>query len=72
MQSEPVRLLEAHMASLRQSYEDWMDNEPEDLESTRPTDAEMAAFEEAEINHIEQVRQTERFVQTTYFCDPVC
>ena len=64
---EPVRLLEAHMASLRQSYEDWMDNEPEDLESDRPTDAEMAAFEAAEMNHIEQVRSYIEFVSWRCF-----
>ena len=52
---EPVRMLEAHMASLRQSYEDWMNDEPEDLESDCPTDAEMAAFEAQEVKYIEQV-----------------
>jgi len=49
------------MASLRQSYEDWMDNEPEDLDCDRPTDAEMAVFEAAELNHIDQVRQSYDF-----------
>jgi len=48
---EPVRLLEAHMASLRQSYEDWINNDPEELENDHPTDEEMAAFSEAEQSH---------------------
>jgi len=55
----PVRLLEAHMACLRQSYEEWMDNEPEELESDLPSDAEVAAFEEAEQNHMEQFEALE-------------
>jgi hypothetical protein len=37
-----VRLLEAQMASLRQSYEDWMENEPEDREDLRPSEKEKA------------------------------
>lgn len=44
------------MASLRQSYEDWMDNEPDDLDEDRvPSDEEMAAFEAAERKHDEMV-----------------
>jgi len=50
---EPVRFLEAHMACLRQSYVDWLLNEPQ-LDNDRPTDSEMAAFEEAEQNHIQE------------------
>lgn len=53
---DPVRLLEAHMASLRQSYEDWEDNEPEEPDNDRPSDEEMATFEEAEKRHREEVR----------------
>lgn len=53
---DPVRLLEAHMASLRQSYEDWEDSEPEEPYSDRPSDEEMAAFEEAEKRHRDEVR----------------
>mmetsp|Transcript_24504 Transcript_24504/g.36303 ORF Transcript_24504/g.36303 Transcript_24504/m.36303 type:complete len:1119 (+) Transcript_24504:1970-5326(+) len=66
--TEPVRLLEAHMASLRQSYDEWMDNEPEEMESDCPTDAEMAAFEKAEENHKDQFEslehQASRFSQS--------
>ena len=51
-----MRLLEAHMASLRLSYEDWVHNEPEELESERPTDDEMTAFAEAERAHNAMVR----------------
>lgn len=39
------------MASLRQSYEDWINNDPEELENDHPTDEEMAAFSEAEQSH---------------------
>ena len=52
---DPVRLLEAHMASLRQSYENWMESEPAEIESDRPTDEEMNAFEVAEKEHESQV-----------------
>ncbi len=52
---DPVRLLEAHMASLRQSYETWMESEPAEIESDRPTDEEMNAFELAEQQHESQV-----------------
>eukprot|EP00586_Coscinodiscus_wailesii_P000063 CAMPEP_0172480390 /NCGR_PEP_ID=MMETSP1066-20121228/5488_1 /TAXON_ID=671091 /ORGANISM="Coscinodiscus wailesii, Strain CCMP2513" /LENGTH=1957 /DNA_ID=CAMNT_0013241639 /DNA_START=101 /DNA_END=5974 /DNA_ORIENTATION=+ len=51
--NSPIRLLEAHMACLRQLYEEWMDNEPEEPDSTKPTDAEMALFEEREREHLE-------------------
>lgn len=43
------------MASLRQGYEEWMLNEPEDPQSDRPTDAEMEAFADAEKKHEEEV-----------------
>lgn len=44
------------MASLRQGYEEWVLNEPEDLQSDRPTDEEMAAFAEGEQKYEEEVR----------------
>lgn len=47
---DPVRALESQMASLRQSYELWVDDTPE-LESDRPSEEEMAEFEEAEGAH---------------------
>ena len=50
---DPVRLLESQMASLRQSYENWVDDEPA-LESERPTEEEMAEYEAEEANHREQ------------------
>lgn len=62
----PVRLLEAHMASLRQSYEDWMDNEPTDeflddptQNGNRPTDEMMTQFQEQEELHQIQFEQLE-------------
>ena len=56
VQIDPVRLLEAHMASLRLSYEVWMRNEPEEPASDHPTDEEMAMFAEAERKREEKVR----------------
>lgn len=44
------------MASLRQGYDEWVLNEPEEPEGT--SDEEMAAFEEAEKKHQEEVRWT--------------
>ena len=46
------------MACLRHSYDSWMFNEPE-IESDRPTDEEMAAYEEAEQQHKEQFQALE-------------
>jgi hypothetical protein len=53
---DPTRLLEAQMASLRQNYENWMENEPEEIEGSRPSDAQMAAFRESEKKHEQQVK----------------
>lgn len=44
------------MASLRLSYEEWVQNEPEEPESDHPTDEEMAMFAEAERKRDEEVR----------------
>ena len=52
---DPVRLLESHMASLRQGYADWIDSEPEEPESDRPTEDEMEEFAAAEQEHAESV-----------------
>ena len=57
-QINPVRLLEAHMACLREEFEAWADNEPVEPETENPTDEENAAFEEAEKQHEEAVRIT--------------
>ena len=57
-QINPVRLLEAHMACLREEFEGWADSEPAEPESENPTEAENAAFEEAEKQHEEAVRMT--------------
>ena len=50
----PVRLLEAHMACLRSVYAEWVDAEPSEPACTgpsqHPTDAEMEAFERAEVS----------------------
>ena len=65
---DPVHLLETHMACLRTSFDDWLNSEPEDLESDRPTDEEMAEFEEAEKAHHERfdliVQQAGRLSQS--------
>jgi len=50
-QVQPVRFLEAQMASLRQSYENWMNNDPEEIDAVEPTEEEMAKFEEEEAKH---------------------
>ena len=56
---DPVRLLESQMASLRQSYENWVDDEPA-LESERPTEEEMAEYEAEEASHREQFAALEQ------------
>jgi len=55
---DPVRMLESQMASLRQSYEIWIDDTPE-LESDFPSEEEMADFEYAEKTHKEQFAKLE-------------
>ena len=55
---DPVRLLESQMASLRQSYESWVDDEPV-LDSERPTEEEMAEYEAEEQSHREQFASLE-------------
>ena len=55
---EPVRMLESQMASLRQSYESWVDDTPE-LDTDRPTEDEMGEFEEAERQHQEDFQKLE-------------
>jgi cohesin complex subunit SA-1/2 len=57
---EPVRLLEAHMACLRQDYEEWADEEPEELGS-RPTEDEIAAHEVSEKAHKDKVSHSVRY-----------
>ncbi len=57
---EPVRLLEAHMACLRQDYEEWADQEPEELGS-RPTEDEIAAHEVSEKSHKDKVSHGARY-----------
>lgn len=48
-----VKLLEAHMASLRQSYEDWQEATPDMLEEGKATDDELDAYQQAEESHEE-------------------
>lgn len=43
------------MASLRTAFDDWLNNEPAEVASQRPTDEEMAAFAEAEKSYQERV-----------------
>lgn len=49
------RLLESHMVCLRNEYEHWLQMEPEELESERPTEEEMSKYEEAEKHFKEMV-----------------
>jgi hypothetical protein len=51
LQILPVRLLEAHMSYLRQSFREWKFTQPDEPESDNPTEAEKLQFEEAEKNH---------------------
>jgi len=57
---QPVRLLEAQMASLRQSYEDWILNDPSDKRSDindqDPSDEMMEKYELEERQHKEQFK----------------
>jgi hypothetical protein len=39
------------MASLRQSYENWIDSDPADMDDENPTDEMMANFEKEELKH---------------------
>jgi cohesin complex subunit SA-1/2 len=55
---DSVRMLESQMASLRQSYENWVDEEP-DMENDKPSEEEMKDFEEAEKRHKEQFEYLE-------------
>jgi cohesin complex subunit SA-1/2 len=55
---DPVRMLESQMASLRQSYEYWVDATPE-LETDFPSEEEMAMFEDEEKTHKEQYAKLE-------------
>jgi cohesin complex subunit SA-1/2 len=55
---DPVRMLESQMASLRQSYENWVEEEP-DMENDAPSDEEMKEFEEAEARHKQQFEHLE-------------
>jgi hypothetical protein len=41
------------MASLRQSYKDWIDSEPADIDDENPTDEMMTQFEMDEVKHKE-------------------
>ncbi len=52
-QANPVRMLESHMACLRMAFVHWLDSEPEEPEMSCPTEAELAAFDEAEKRHTE-------------------
>jgi len=45
-----VKLLEAHMASLRSTYEEWQNSQPEEL-SDKPSDEEMERYAEESEQH---------------------
>jgi len=55
---DAVRMLESQMASLRTSYENWVDDTPE-LETDFPSEEEMATFEEEEKAHKESFAKLE-------------
>lgn len=46
-----VRFLEAQMACLRMSFENWLQNEPEEPETDTPTEEQLHRYEEAEKRH---------------------
>lgn len=48
------------MACLRQSYEEYVENEPEEMESDRPTDEEMAIYDQEERRHEKMVSRETR------------
>lgn len=52
------------MACLRQQFGEWIDSEPEELTSDRPTEEELTAFENAEKEYESKVRP-----KTTGFLD---
>ena len=45
---DPVRWLETHMAGLQSAFENYLNSQPTEPESDRPSDEEMAAFADAE------------------------
>ena len=64
---EPVRLLEAQMASLRLAYEDWLNNDPEDIMGDNLTqgtdDVTMNEFKELERKRDEQFKNLQNQAQ---------
>lgn len=48
---DPVRLIEAHMAGLRQLFEDWAEGEPEEPQGENPSEEEIEEYEDAEKAH---------------------
>lgn len=48
------------MACLRQLYDEWIDNEPQDIDDDHPSDEQMVAFETAEKSHKEQFIHVEQ------------
>lgn len=49
--TNPVRMLESHMACLRLAFENWVNTDPEDLQGSAPTEEELEAFEVSEKLH---------------------
>jgi hypothetical protein len=49
--TNPVRMLESHMACLRLAFENWVNTDPEDLQGSSPTEEEVEAFEDSERIH---------------------
>jgi hypothetical protein len=44
-------MLEAYMSCLKFSFENWVDNEPNEPEESAPSEEEIQKFEEAEKHH---------------------
>lgn len=51
---DPVRLLESHMVCLRVSFDEWLNEVPEEPESDNPIEEEMVEYEQAEKEHREK------------------
>ena len=50
-----VRFLESQMSCLRVAFDEWLNSEPEDLETDSPTEEELQEFEQSEKRHAELV-----------------
>jgi hypothetical protein len=51
LQINPVRFLEAQMACLRLLFVNWLNSEPDELETDCPTEEQLHEYEESEKRH---------------------